>query len=96
MPPRKRLGAFGVRVAHRGDGGLTRLARYRYFQPAVQRKGDWSSDASIEGIVDVKPGDVPADTDVYALAVDHVVSVTPLDLDMTARVDFAELDKKLR
>ena len=75
---------------------LTRLARYRYFQPAVQRKGDWSSDASIEGIVDVKPGDVPADTDVYALAVDHVVSVTPLDLDMTARVDFAELDKKLR
>lgn len=75
---------------------LTRLAHYRYFQPVVYRKGDWSSDASIEGVVDVKPGDVPPDTDVYALVVDHVVSVTPLDLDMTARVDFGELDKKLR
>jgi 5'-nucleotidase len=75
---------------------LTRLAHYRYFNPMVYRKGDWSTDATIEGIVDVKPGDVAPDTDVYALVVDHVVSVTPLDLDMTARVDFSELDKKLR
>lgn len=31
------------------------------------------------------------DSDIQALAVDQVVSVTPVDLDMTARVDFGEL-----
>jgi broad specificity polyphosphatase/5'/3'-nucleotidase SurE len=37
-----------------------------------------------------------SDSDVYAVRVAHEVSVTPLSLDMTARVDFADLERRLR
>jgi 5'-nucleotidase len=36
------------------------------------------------------------DSDVYALAVDRVVSVTPLSIDLTSRVDLAALSADLR
>jgi len=35
-------------------------------------------------------------SDVYALRVKRVVSVTPLSLDMTSRVDFKQLEQCLR
>jgi broad specificity polyphosphatase/5'/3'-nucleotidase SurE len=35
-------------------------------------------------------------SDVYALRVQHEVSVTPLSLDLTSRVDLDELDRLLR
>jgi len=38
----------------------------------------------------------PRDTDVYVLRVEKKVSLTPLSLDLTARVDFRELDNLLR
>jgi broad specificity polyphosphatase/5'/3'-nucleotidase SurE len=38
----------------------------------------------------------PHDSDVYAVLVKRRVAVTPLTLDMTAPVDFEELDKELR
>ena len=36
------------------------------------------------------------DTDVYVLRKKRMVSVTPLSLDLTSRVDFAELDRFMR
>ena len=36
------------------------------------------------------------DTDVYVLRQKKIISVTPLNLDMTARVKFSDLDKFLR
>jgi broad specificity polyphosphatase/5'/3'-nucleotidase SurE len=36
------------------------------------------------------------DTDVYALRVKRVISVSPLSLDLTSRVDFDELDRLMR
>jgi broad specificity polyphosphatase/5'/3'-nucleotidase SurE len=36
------------------------------------------------------------DSDVFVLRVKRHVSVTPLSLDFTARVDFGELDRLLR
>jgi broad specificity polyphosphatase/5'/3'-nucleotidase SurE len=35
-------------------------------------------------------------TDVYVLRKKRMVSVTPLSLDLTSRVDFAELDRLMR
>ncbi len=46
--------------------------------------------------IKVKSEDVAADSDIRALIFDKVVSVTPLTLDMTARVNLAELEKKLK
>jgi 5'-nucleotidase len=36
------------------------------------------------------------DSDVYVLRVERQVSVTPLSLDLTSRVDLAELEKHMR
>ena len=36
------------------------------------------------------------DSDIYALAVDRVVSVAPLSLDLTSRVDRGEMETLLR
>jgi broad specificity polyphosphatase/5'/3'-nucleotidase SurE len=36
------------------------------------------------------------DSDVYVLRVKRLVSLTPLSLDFTARVDFEELNRLLR
>ena len=48
----------------------------------------------------VKPGtsfdDLPEDCDVYVLRKKKLVSVTPISLDLTSRVDFGILDKQLR
>ena len=38
----------------------------------------------------------PQDTDVYVLRKKRMVSVSPLSLDLTSRVDFSELDKLMR
>ena len=38
----------------------------------------------------------PEDTDVYVLRKKKMVAVTPLDLDLTARVDLKEFEKHLR
>jgi broad specificity polyphosphatase/5'/3'-nucleotidase SurE len=35
-------------------------------------------------------------TDVYALRVKRIISVSPLSLDLTSRVDFNELNKLMR
>ena len=42
------------------------------------------------------PRDDIQDTDVYALRVRRLVTVTPLSLDLTSRVDLSELEKTLR
>jgi 5'-nucleotidase len=36
------------------------------------------------------------DSDIYALMVDRVVSVAPLTLDLTSRVEFREVEALLR
>jgi broad specificity polyphosphatase/5'/3'-nucleotidase SurE len=36
------------------------------------------------------------DTDVYVLRKKRMVSVSPLSLDLTSRVDFAELDRLMK
>lgn len=74
---------------------ITRLAPIRYFVPYVVRDGDWNSPAHFSYNVRFDPGSLPHDSDVYVMAVEHLVSVTPLSLDLTSRVDFDELYKHL-
>jgi hypothetical protein len=38
----------------------------------------------------------PQDTDVYVLRKKRFVSVSPLSLDLTSRVDFTELNKLIK
>jgi len=49
----------------------------------------------MDGRPNVKPEEVSPDSDIYALLFEKVVSVTPLSLDMTSRIDLHELEQSL-
>ena len=74
---------------------LTRLARHRYWDPLVRRENGWDSQARIDGGVTVKPDQFERDTDIRTLF-DGEVTVTPLSIDMTSRLDLSALEKEIR
>lgn len=75
---------------------LTRLSHRRYFIPVIEQVGSESQSGVIGSRYDVKMGDDSPDTDIQTLLIQHKVAVTPLSLDMTARVDLADLESKLK
>lgn len=76
---------------------MTRLARHRYFLPAVRRKnGSHVEPAEIYGITDPTINELPPESDIYTLLYAGLVAVTPLSLDMTSRVSLTDLEKQLR
>lgn len=75
---------------------LTRVSRQRYYEPIAPERNSWS-EAALVGYREAGRLEFePEDTDVYVLRKKHWISVSPLSLDLTSRVDFAELDKLLR
>ncbi len=75
---------------------VTRLARHRYYMPVPGRDTAWEEPYNIEGRPLVSPEEVAPDSDIYTLVFDHLVSVTPLSLDLTSRVDLQSLEKRMR
>lgn len=75
---------------------ITSLAPYRYYQPYVIRKGSLEENGEIAGRLWVDPEKVAVHTDVHTMAVLKHVSVTPVSLDMTSRVDLPTLEKTFR
>jgi 5'-nucleotidase len=73
---------------------VTRLSRSRYYMPQKPQRAALTDKVNIGYERAVEVGLLEPDSDVRAL-VDHVVSVTPLSLDMTSRVDLDEMTKLL-
>jgi 5'-nucleotidase len=73
---------------------VTRLSRQRYYHPLKPARLSLSDQAIIDYSRRVDPIDVEPDSDVGAL-IARVVSLTPLSLDMTSRVDFGELARAI-
>jgi len=75
---------------------VTRLARQRYYIPVATKRKSWEERGPVDyheaAILDSEP----QDSDVYVLRVKRQVSLTPLSLDMTARVELAGLERLLR
>lgn len=74
---------------------LTRIARQRYYDPLPPLRESWDQPGRVryhENMI----LEEDKDSDVYVLRTKGLVSVTPLSLDMSSRVDFGELDKLLR
>jgi 5'-nucleotidase len=75
---------------------VTRLSKQLYFEPVTPKRTSWDQPETV-GYRRIEQLDgAEVDTDVYALRVKRVVSVTPLSLDMTARVSLQEFDLLLR
>jgi 5'-nucleotidase len=73
---------------------VTRLSRHRYFEPQLKEIPGKAPD--IDSQIRVYADDASdTDSDVHALRVDKVVSITPLSLDFTSRVDLKSLEKSL-
>jgi 5'-nucleotidase len=75
---------------------VTRLSRKAYFLPVTPQRATWDqpervgyrriNEISGEGL----------DSDVYALRVKRLVSVTPVSLDLTSRVNLRDFEHRLR
>lgn len=68
---------------------ITRLSQRHYFMSLVEDAAHTSPIHAAKTHVDVDPTGLHPDDDIYAIAVDRVVSVTPLQLDNTAPLDSA-------
>ena len=83
-------------ATHETPWQVTRVSRQRYYEPLAPVRKSWDEPALIGYREAGSLEDEPEDTDVYALRKKRWVSVSPLSLDLTSRVDFGELDNLLR
>ena len=75
---------------------MTCLSRQRYFEPVAPQRQSWNTPGTLGYRVgDDFERDHPG-TDIYTLRVERMVSVTPLSLDLTSRVDMNEIEGMLR
>jgi 5'-nucleotidase len=75
---------------------ITRLSRTTYYEPLAPERASWDQPGRVGYRVVGDPNEDVVDSDVYALRVKRVVSVTPLSLDMTSRVSFPQLAHLLK
>ena len=75
---------------------LSRLSRQKYYVPIVpnRQRLDDEGRFGVEVVLDEE--NVEPDSDVFVLCIARKVSVTPLSLDLTSRVNIEEYDRKLR
>ena len=71
----------------------TRVSRQRYYEPKAPERKSWNDPGLIGYREAGRLDEEPQDTDVYVLRKKKWVSVSPLSLDLTSRVDFGELEK---
>jgi len=75
---------------------LTRISPQRYYDPVAPERTTWD----VPGAMGYRDASIlekeTEGTDVYALRVKRVVSISPLSLDLTSRVDFDELNRLMR
>ncbi len=75
---------------------LTRVSRHTYFVPIPPQRSDLAEPMRIDYTTPTHPERTEPDSDIYALAVDRVVSVAPLSLDLTSRADRGEIEALMR
>lgn len=74
---------------------LTTLARSGYYFREVENPSVKSTLGAGKTVIKVDESMVSKDSDIYAIFKKRLVSVTPISLDLTSRVEFEELHKKL-
>jgi len=75
---------------------IARLSPSRYYDPVPTKRDSWEQPGPISYQNSESIEKEPEGTDVYILRTKKMVAVTPLNLDMTARVKFTNFDKFLR
>jgi len=66
---------------------MVRVSRQRYYVPLPSGRRELGDQKGIDYTRVINWDTLEADSDIRALAMDRVVSVAPLSIDLTARVD---------
>jgi len=74
---------------------VTRLSRHHYFEPIAPQRSSWDTPARIGYRFAFDIEQETPDTDTFALAARRCVSLTPLSLDMTSRLDLSAFERDL-
>jgi 5'-nucleotidase len=75
---------------------LTRVSRQPYFCPVPGNRTRLADQVPLSYEVRIDLDTLEEDSDIFALAQERVVAVSPLSLDLTSRVDFSYLTQLLR
>jgi 5'-nucleotidase len=75
---------------------MCRLSRKKYYEPLRPKRRSWSQPGRLEYRLARDAGEPVEGTDAYVMRVKRWVAVTPLSLDMTSRVDMAQVEQCLR
>jgi 5'-nucleotidase len=74
---------------------INRLSKREYFEPVAPQRKNWDEPGGMGYRTAPDPQAHALDSDVYAVCIRRVISVTPLSLDLTSRVDLQELKRLL-
>jgi 5'-nucleotidase len=75
---------------------VTRLSRQHYFRALPSGRQQLHERKRLDYEVAIDFANLEPDSDVYALQVDRIVSVTPISLDLTSRTNLQGLEDQLR
>jgi 5'-nucleotidase len=75
---------------------ITRLARNAYYEPTAPERKSWAERGTLGYKLVGDCAQTAPDSDIYALCVRGVVSVTPISLDLTSRVELEDFERLLR
>jgi 5'-nucleotidase len=75
---------------------ISRLTRQRYYEPLKPARAAWDVPATVGYREAARLEDETDHTDAYVLRKKRHVAVTPLSLDLTARVDLSDLEQFMR
>lgn len=71
----------------------TRVSQQRYYEPVASDRQSWDQPGQISYRETAWLDGEPENTDVYALRKKRVISVSPVSLDLSSRVDLTEMNK---
>lgn len=75
---------------------IAALSPIRYYIPTVRKRESWDEAARTDYVPEDNLEEFPHNSDVYTVLGKRKIAITPINLDMTARVDFKELEKSLQ
>lgn len=75
---------------------VTRVSRQPCFYPVPGNRTSLADKAPLSYEMRIDLDTLEPDSDIFALVKERIVSVSPLSLDLTSRVDFADLTRLLR
>ncbi|MDX2446988.1 MAG: 5'/3'-nucleotidase SurE [Desulfobacterales bacterium] len=74
---------------------ITKLSKSGYYFKEIEKSNIYSKIGDGKTTIKIDKENLDPETDIYALAIDKMVSITPLSLDLTSRINLSDLQQLL-